>query len=49
MYYEGGILAHIVEDVPGSDEDETDSSFESEAEEDEYDAAAYAQAMQWAE
>jgi hypothetical protein len=48
MYYRGGIPAHLVEDGPGSDKDQTDGSLDSEAEEDD-DAVAYAEAMQWAE
>jgi hypothetical protein len=45
MYYRGGIPAHLVEDGPGSDKDQTDGSLDSEAEEDD-DAVAYAEAMQ---
>jgi hypothetical protein len=48
MYYRGGIPAHLVEDGPGSDEDQTDGSLDSETEEDD-DAVAYAEAMQWAQ
>jgi hypothetical protein len=49
MYHGRDRPASAIEERWQSDEDDSVGSLDSDAEEDEYDATAYAEAMQWAE